>query len=113
MRSSLVVVSILSFTFLFALDNTITADVQPQIIEQFGSISKLPWLSVGFFIGGSSVRRNCSREFSFPMLFGSHIDWGPFQINLFWGKMYGEKCPNPFSCSEILKSKGSFDAKWL
>ncbi|KAL8785574.1 MAG: hypothetical protein Q9195_008592 [Heterodermia aff. obscurata] len=40
----LVVLSILSSTFLFALDNTIVADVQPAVVERFGSISKLPWL---------------------------------------------------------------------
>lgn len=44
----LLVLSILSSTFLFALDNTIVADVQPAIVERFGSIDKLPWLSVSF-----------------------------------------------------------------
>ena len=52
---ALVVVSILSSTFLFALDNTIVADVQPAIVERFGSISKLPWLSVAFLVAAAST----------------------------------------------------------
>ena len=51
----LVVLSILSSTFLFALDNTIVADVQPAIVERFGSISKLPWLSVAFLVAAAST----------------------------------------------------------
>ena len=52
----LVVISILSSTFLFALDNTVVADVQPKIIERFGEIEKLPWLSIGFLV--ASVATN-------------------------------------------------------
>lgn len=51
----IVVISILSSTFLFALDNTIVADVQPKIVERFGSISKLPWLSVAFLVAAAST----------------------------------------------------------
>lgn len=51
----LVVAAILSSTFLFALDNTIVADVQPQIIGRFGEIGKLPWLSVAFLLGAVST----------------------------------------------------------
>ena len=51
----LVILSILSSTFLFALDNTIVADVQPAIVERFGSISKLPWLSVAFLVAAAST----------------------------------------------------------
>ncbi len=47
----LVVVSILSSIFLFALDNTVVADVQPKIIARFSSIDKLPWLGVAFLLG--------------------------------------------------------------
>ena len=52
---ALVIVSILSSTFLFALDNTIVADVQPAIVERFGSITKLPWLSVAFLVAAAST----------------------------------------------------------
>ncbi|KAI9805868.1 MAG: hypothetical protein M1825_000482 [Sarcosagium campestre] len=61
----LTVVSILSSTFLFALDNTIVADIQPKIIERFGDIGKLPWLSVAFLLGALGT-------------------------NLIWGKIYNE-----------------------
>jgi MFS family permease len=47
----LVVIAILSSTFLFAIDNTIVADVQPTIVERFDSIEQLPWLSVAFLLG--------------------------------------------------------------
>ena len=49
----LIVVSILSSTFLFSLDNTIVADVQPSIVRQFDSTGKLPWLSVAFLLGAT------------------------------------------------------------
>ncbi|KAI9891417.1 MAG: hypothetical protein M1814_002736 [Vezdaea aestivalis] len=62
---SLVVLSILSSTFLFALDNTVVADVQPAIVNRFQSIDKLPWLSVAFLLGAAST-------------------------NLIWGKIYGQ-----------------------
>ncbi|KAI9747457.1 MAG: hypothetical protein M1835_002104 [Candelina submexicana] len=61
----LVVVSILSSTFLFALDNTIVADVQPAIVLRFKDIGKLPWLSVAFLLGAAGT-------------------------NLVWGKIYGQ-----------------------
>jgi hypothetical protein len=61
----LVVFSILSSTFLFALDNTIVADVQPVIVTHFDSVGKLSWLSVAFLIGAAAT-------------------------NLVWGKVFGQ-----------------------
>lgn len=46
----LVVLSILSSTFLFALDNTVVADIQPKIVDRFGEIQKLPWLPIAFLV---------------------------------------------------------------
>lgn len=63
-RWALVVCAILSSTFLFALDNTIVADVQPVIVTHFGEIDKLSWLSVSFLIGAAAT-------------------------NLIWGKVFG------------------------
>ncbi|KZF22064.1 MFS general substrate transporter [Xylona heveae TC161] len=60
-----VVLAILSSCFLFALDNTIVADVQPKIIERFGNIGKLPWLSVAFMLGAVGT-------------------------NLIWGQVFGQ-----------------------
>ncbi|KAE8141611.1 MFS general substrate transporter [Aspergillus pseudotamarii] len=62
------VTAILSSVFLFALDQTIVADVQPNIIAEFDSISKLPWLSVSFLLGTAST-------------------------NLLWGRIYGQFNP--------------------
>ncbi|PWY80060.1 efflux pump antibiotic resistance protein [Aspergillus eucalypticola CBS 122712] len=47
----LVVFSLLAALFLFALDNTIVANVQPAIIGTLGEIEKLPWISVAFALG--------------------------------------------------------------
>ena len=46
----LIVVSILSSTFLFALDNTVVADVEPKVVDRFGQIQKLPWLPIAFLV---------------------------------------------------------------
>jgi hypothetical protein len=48
---SFVVFSLLAALFLFALDNTIVSDVQPNIIDTLGGIEKLPWISVAFALG--------------------------------------------------------------
>lgn len=49
-RWALAVFSVLVSTFLFALDNTIVADIQPAIVDSFGQVSKLSWLSVAFLV---------------------------------------------------------------
>lgn len=51
----LVVFALLSALFLFALDNTIVADVQANIIYTLGGIEKLPWISVAFALGAIST----------------------------------------------------------
>ena len=61
----LAVFSVLISTFLFALDNTIVADIQPAIVERFGEVSKLSWLAVAFLVAAIGT-------------------------NLFWGKMYSQ-----------------------
>jgi len=61
----LTVVSILFSTFLYALDATVVADLQPVIIEEFGQINKLSWLSVGFLLCATIT-------------------------TLFWGRIYGQ-----------------------
>ncbi|KAF7890706.1 hypothetical protein EAF00_009021 [Botryotinia globosa] len=64
-RWALVVAAILSSSFLFALDNTIVAVVQADIVVTFNDVGKLSWLSVGFLIGAAST-------------------------NLVWGKIFGQ-----------------------
>jgi MFS family permease len=50
---ALVVCSILSSTFLFALDNTIVAGIQPIIGTHFNAVGKLNWLGIAFLIGAA------------------------------------------------------------
>jgi hypothetical protein len=42
------VLSIFSSVFLYALDNTIVATIQPTIINDLGHLEKLPWVSVAY-----------------------------------------------------------------
>lgn len=49
------ITTILSTTFLFALDNTIVADIQPSLINQFHDVERLPWFGVGFGLGSTAV----------------------------------------------------------
>jgi hypothetical protein len=55
LRWLIVVLAILSSTFLFALDNTVVADVQPRIVLQFEAVDKLAWLSVAFIMAAVST----------------------------------------------------------
>ncbi|PQE17083.1 MFS drug efflux transporter protein [Rutstroemia sp. NJR-2017a BBW] len=52
---ALVISAISSSIFLYALDNTVVADVQPVIITAFGEVDKLPWLSVAFLLGATAT----------------------------------------------------------
>ena len=36
--------------FLFATDNTIAANIQPEVVKDFASLDKLVWLPVAFFM---------------------------------------------------------------
>ena len=47
--------SILVGLFLFALDNTIVADVQPAIVEEFQAVDKISWLATAFFLSGTAL----------------------------------------------------------
>ncbi|KAF3931139.1 hypothetical protein ABW20_dc0109309 [Dactylellina cionopaga] len=47
----LVIAAIYSTCFLYGLDNTIVADIQPQVISTFGDVAKLSWLGSGFPLG--------------------------------------------------------------
>jgi len=53
----------LSTTLLFALDNTIVANIQPAIIADFGHLELLTWIGTGFALGTMFI--------------------------LLWGKIYG------------------------
>ena len=51
LRWNIVVITVLSSTFLYALDNTIVANIRPSIIQSLGQIDKLPWISVAYAVG--------------------------------------------------------------
>ncbi|KAH8903793.1 putative MFS drug efflux transporter [Coniochaeta sp. PMI_546] len=55
LRWLVIVLAILSSTFLFALDNTVVADVEPKIILQFGAVDKLAWISAAFIMAAVST----------------------------------------------------------
>ncbi|RDW79382.1 MFS multidrug transporter-like protein [Coleophoma cylindrospora] len=59
-----IIAAILSSAFLFAIDNTITAVIQPAIIHTFNDPSKLSWISVSFLLAAVGT-------------------------NLLWGRLYG------------------------
>ncbi|KAF7177585.1 hypothetical protein CNMCM7691_005914 [Aspergillus felis] len=61
----LVMASILSSIFFYALDNTVVADIQPVIIGDLGELEKLTSLSVAFLLGATAT-------------------------NLIWGKVYSQ-----------------------
>ncbi|KAF1967042.1 putative efflux pump antibiotic resistance protein [Bimuria novae-zelandiae CBS 107.79] len=47
----IVVIAVISPTFLYALDNTIMANVRPSIIDTFGRVDMLTWLCVSYSMG--------------------------------------------------------------
>ena len=51
----LIIVSILVGLFLFALDNTIVADVQPVIAEHFQAVDKIAWLAIAFALSATAL----------------------------------------------------------
>ncbi|KAM3538734.1 hypothetical protein ARSEF1564_008340 [Beauveria bassiana] len=51
-RWVLAVVAVVFSILLYATDNTIVATIQPSIIEDLGDQHLLPWVSVGYMIGG-------------------------------------------------------------
>ncbi|TGO70127.1 hypothetical protein BOTNAR_0003g00200 [Botryotinia narcissicola] len=55
----LVVACISSSTFLFAIDNTIVADIQTAIVEEFDEVGKLTWVSVAFMLGAAGTNLMC------------------------------------------------------
>ncbi|ORY70428.1 putative MFS drug efflux transporter [Pseudomassariella vexata] len=57
-------VVILSSIFLYALDATIVADIQPAIVKEFDSLQNLLWLSVGFLMSATATNMDWGRIYS-------------------------------------------------
>ncbi|EOD45517.1 putative mfs drug efflux protein [Neofusicoccum parvum UCRNP2] len=51
----MVTLSIYSSTFLFALDNTIVANIQPAIVDSLNGLDKLAWSGVAFVMASSAT----------------------------------------------------------
>jgi hypothetical protein len=51
----LIVSAILGSTFLYALDNTVVADVGVNVVQTLGEIEKLPWLGTAFTLSSMST----------------------------------------------------------
>ena len=47
--------SILVGLFLFSLDNTVVADIQPAIVLEFQSVEQISWLGTGFFLSATAL----------------------------------------------------------
>jgi MFS family permease len=56
--------AIISSTFLYALDGTIVAVLQPGLIEEFGHIEELSWLSVAFLLCATATNLAWGRVYS-------------------------------------------------
>jgi hypothetical protein len=54
-RWALALGALYSTAFLYGLDTTISADVQPAIVSSFGSIGKIAWIGAGFPLGSIAV----------------------------------------------------------
>jgi MFS family permease len=56
--------AIVSSTFLYALDGTIVAVLQPGLIEEFGHIEDLSWLSIAFLLCATATNLAWGRVYS-------------------------------------------------
>ncbi|KAF2498757.1 putative MFS drug efflux transporter [Lophium mytilinum] len=59
-----VTVTILSTVFVYSMDNTIVALIQPRILNTLGHIELLPWIQVGFSIVAVSMNLTWGKLFS-------------------------------------------------
>jgi MFS family permease len=54
-RWLLIVLAIQLSSLIYSLDNSVVADIQPKIVNTFGQVDKLPWLSVAYALGGAAT----------------------------------------------------------
>ncbi|KIN06900.1 hypothetical protein OIDMADRAFT_150156 [Oidiodendron maius Zn] len=55
MQWIIIVATMLCSTFLFSLDNSIVAEIQPAIINSLGGVDRLGWLGAAFVLGAVST----------------------------------------------------------
>ncbi|EUC43974.1 hypothetical protein COCMIDRAFT_38169 [Bipolaris oryzae ATCC 44560] len=59
----LIVISLLASFLLYALDTTIVATIQPAIVNTFGHVDLVPWLSVAFALASAASTLPWSKAF--------------------------------------------------
>ncbi|KAI1918584.1 hypothetical protein LOZ65_004818 [Ophidiomyces ophidiicola] len=59
----LVIVALLSSLFLYALDNTVVANVQPMVVTTYGRVDLLPWLAVSFALASAATTLPWSKAY--------------------------------------------------
>ena len=73
--------SVICATFLFSLDTTIVADLQPALVRDLGEIQKLPWISVSF---AASATGTCLLWYVLDD--GAHDKWSADEIFVLQGQ---------------------------
>ena len=63
-RWVLVCVALYITAFLYGLDNTIVADVQGAIVQQYGEVEKLGWIGIGFPLGSVATIFSLSKAYT-------------------------------------------------
>ncbi|KAJ8117000.1 hypothetical protein ONZ43_g4310 [Nemania bipapillata] len=51
----IVYTTLLSTVLFYALESTVVANIQPSIVETFGSVDKLPWIGTAVYLGGQTI----------------------------------------------------------
>ncbi|KAH8907861.1 MFS general substrate transporter [Coniochaeta sp. PMI_546] len=59
----LVIVALLSSLFLYSLDNTVVANVQPKVVETFNRVDLVPWLGVSFALASAATTLPWSKAY--------------------------------------------------
>ncbi|KAB5560109.1 major facilitator superfamily domain-containing protein, partial [Coniochaeta sp. 2T2.1] len=59
----LVIVALLSSLFLYSLDNTVVANVQPKVVETFKHVDLVPWLGVSFALASAATTLPWSKAY--------------------------------------------------
>ncbi|KAI3317338.1 major facilitator superfamily domain-containing protein [Xylariaceae sp. AK1471] len=54
-RWALICFAVFSANFLYGLDNTIVASIQPAVVSSFGNVNQLGWLGIGFPLGSIAI----------------------------------------------------------
>lgn len=59
----LVIIALLSSLFLYSLDNTVVANVQPKVVETFNRVDLVPWLGVSFALASAATTLPWSKAY--------------------------------------------------